>query len=121
MGTCPNTAAELQPKWYEKPFTTCYNNWDWIDPNSRLPPLNAEKNSITVSGFASGATMASQFNVAYSEFIKGAGLVAGGPYATSPHILAWEPELSTLTGIAIETAKYNANEGTIDNLGFLYN
>jgi hypothetical protein len=46
-----------------------------------LPALGADPNRTTVSGLSSGAYMAGQFQVAYSHLVKGAGLVAGGPYA----------------------------------------
>ncbi len=45
-----------------------------------LPALNLEPRSITVSGLSSGAFMAVQLQVAFSERIAGAGIVAGGPY-----------------------------------------
>lgn len=45
-----------------------------------LPALNLEPTSTTVSGLSSGAFMAVQLQVAYSERIAGAGIVAGGPY-----------------------------------------
>jgi poly(3-hydroxybutyrate) depolymerase len=36
--------------------------------------------SLTVSGLSSGAYMAVQFQVAHSQLVKGAGIIAGGPY-----------------------------------------
>ncbi|HVE08660.1 MAG TPA: poly(3-hydroxybutyrate) depolymerase [Paraburkholderia sp.] len=45
-----------------------------------LPALGADPAQTTVSGLSSGAFMASQFSVAYSASIAGAGIVAGGPY-----------------------------------------
>jgi hypothetical protein len=46
-----------------------------------LPALGADPSRITVSGLSSGAYMAGQFQVAYSQLVNGAALVAGGPYA----------------------------------------
>ena len=46
-----------------------------------LPKLNANIKETTVSGESSGAFMAVQMHFAYSEFIKGCGAFAGGPYA----------------------------------------
>jgi hypothetical protein len=46
-----------------------------------LPALAADLGRTTVSGLSAGAYMAGQFQVAHSETVKGAGLVAGGPYA----------------------------------------
>jgi poly(3-hydroxybutyrate) depolymerase len=47
-------------------------------PLAALRKLDAS--AITVSGISSGAFFAHQFHVAYSGLVKGAGLVAGGPY-----------------------------------------
>ena len=46
----------------------------------RLPALHADANATTVSGISSGGFMAVQFHVAHSASIKGAAIVAGGPY-----------------------------------------
>lgn len=45
-----------------------------------LPTLSADPGQTSVSGLSSGAFMAGQFQVAFSASIKGAGIVAGGPY-----------------------------------------
>src|SRR5919112_3925315 len=45
-----------------------------------------DRSSITVSGLSSGAFFAHQFHVAYSSLVKGAGIVAGGPYACAEQI-----------------------------------
>ena len=45
-----------------------------------LPRLAASTNDVTVSGISSGGYMAVQFQVAYSSLVRGAGIVAGGPY-----------------------------------------
>ena len=45
-----------------------------------LPRLAASTNDVTVSGISSGGYMAVQFQVAYSSVVRGAGIVAGGPY-----------------------------------------
>ena len=50
------------------------------DKDYPLPPMGADPNTITISGFSSGAFMSTNLNVIYSSFIKGAGLVSGGPY-----------------------------------------
>ena len=46
-----------------------------------LPKLGADLTATSVSGLSSGAYMAGQIEVAHSKDIKGAGIVAGGPYA----------------------------------------
>ncbi|MDR2924914.1 MAG: poly(3-hydroxybutyrate) depolymerase [Azoarcus sp.] len=45
-----------------------------------LPALSAEAGNVTVSGLSSGAFMAVQFHVAHSSKVRGAGVLAGGPY-----------------------------------------
>lgn len=45
-----------------------------------LPKLGAAKEEVTVSGLSSGGFMAVQFQIAHSRTVKGAGIVAGGPY-----------------------------------------
>lgn len=45
-----------------------------------LPALAADLRRVTVSGISSGAYLAHQLHVAYSDRIRGAGLVAGGPF-----------------------------------------
>jgi len=51
---------------------------------NRVEPLAAyqklDPSGVTVSGISSGAFFAHQFHIAYSGLVKGAGLVAGGPY-----------------------------------------
>ncbi|MBU3022537.1 PHB depolymerase family esterase [Aestuariibacter sp. A3R04] len=42
--------------------------------------LNLKTDSITVSGLSSGGYMANQFHLAYSDWVKGAGILAAGPY-----------------------------------------
>jgi poly(3-hydroxybutyrate) depolymerase len=45
-----------------------------------LPALNVDLRETSVSGLSSGGFMAVQFMVAHSEIVKGAGIVAAGPY-----------------------------------------
>jgi poly(3-hydroxybutyrate) depolymerase len=46
----------------------------------RLPALGAELAGTSVSGISSGGFMAVQFHVAHSRVVRGAGVIAGGPY-----------------------------------------
>src|SRR4051812_9587144 len=46
-----------------------------------LPNMNTTQ--VTVSGLSSGAYMAVQFEVAFSRTVRGAGVIAGGPYFCS--------------------------------------
>ena len=42
--------------------------------------MGAESDSITISGFSGGCTAAANMHTIFSDTIKGAGLIAGGPY-----------------------------------------
>jgi len=48
-----------------------------------LPALNIDIRETSISGLSSGAFAAVQFQLAYSSIVKGAGIVAGGPYLCS--------------------------------------
>ena len=50
------------------------------DAADQLPRLGANRDAVTVSGLSSGAYMAVQFQIAYSHLVRGAGVIAGGPY-----------------------------------------
>lgn len=45
-----------------------------------LPALGIDAARVTVSGISSGAYMAQQVHLALNEHVRGAGLIAGGPY-----------------------------------------
>lgn len=49
----------------------------------KLKSYNVDIRGTSVSGVSSGAYMAGQLHVAYSSYMVGAGLVAGGPYDCS--------------------------------------
>ncbi len=50
------------------------------EPVEALPKLNIDIRETSVSGLSSGGFMAVQFQVAHSAIVKGAGIVAAGPY-----------------------------------------
>jgi len=85
-----------------------------------LPSYNVDINQTSVSGLSSGAFMAVQFEVAYSSFLKGAGVVAGGPFycaqgsvstATGPCMAATG---STNVPTLVSTTNSWAGSGLID-------
>ncbi|PWR02825.1 hypothetical protein DKT77_09615 [Meridianimarinicoccus roseus] len=51
-----------------------------VAPAQDLPRLTLTPDAVGVSGLSSGAFMAVQMHVAFSQAIVGAGVVAGGPY-----------------------------------------
>lgn len=53
-----------------------------------LPILNLKLDETSVSGISSGAYMAGQFQFAHAEIVKGAAIIAGGPYGCSESVFA---------------------------------
>ncbi|MFN0217261.1 MAG: poly(3-hydroxybutyrate) depolymerase [Hyphomicrobium sp.] len=53
-----------------------------------LPDLGAALDQTSVSGISSGAYMAGQFEFAHAKIVKGAAIIAGGPYGCSESIFA---------------------------------
>jgi poly(3-hydroxybutyrate) depolymerase len=99
-----------------------------------LPSLNVKQNETTVSGLSSGAYMAVQFHVANSSFVKGAGVIAGGPYFCAQDDQTTATTVCSCTGLGtcqpgqaaqfvpslVQTTNANANQQAIDptsNLG----
>ena len=56
--------------------------------NPKLPALGADLQATSVSGLSAGAYMAGQFQIAHSNIVKGAGIVAGGPYGCAESAFA---------------------------------
>ena len=75
MGPCPSNRGVIQCL-----FSDSFNTWMWLDQQSVLPPLGGQADSITISGFSGGGSMASDMITIYSDTVKGAGLIASGPY-----------------------------------------
>lgn len=62
----------------------------------KLPKLNIDLKQTTTSGVSSGAYMATQFHIAYSDIVTGAAQVAGGPYGCADNIPGTPPGLVAL-------------------------
>ena len=79
-----------------------------------LPALGANPDTITFAGQSSGSYMTNQMQVIYSETIKGAGMMAGGPYMVGAiYNVTEEPEV-----LAAQTAAnitLNFEQGLIDD------
>ncbi len=71
-----------------------------------LRAYGADLRQTTVSGLSSGAYMAGQFAVAYSDLVAGVGLVAGGPYycAGYPGQRLFVPYLSNAMSVCMNPA-----------------
>ncbi len=53
-----------------------------------LPNVGARADQTTVSGLSGGAYMAGQFQMAHARIVRGAGIVAGGPYGCADSVHA---------------------------------
>jgi poly(3-hydroxybutyrate) depolymerase len=91
-----------------------------------LPSFSVDLAQTSVSGVSSGAFMAGQFHVAFSETVMGAGIVAGGPYGCAEGQLATALNrcMQTHSGPPdpahlLERAEEFAQEGAIDPLAGL--
>ena len=47
---------------------------------AKLPALGADPNTVTITGYSSGAMLAEILYLSYSDLFKGAGFIAGSPY-----------------------------------------
>jgi len=54
---------------------------------SSLPPLNADPDSVTFSGFSGGAFYSALVAVSNSDKVKGAGFFSGGAYGATIDVL----------------------------------
>ena len=52
-----------------------------------LPRLNILPGSLTVSGVSSGGYMATQYQVAYSQDVIGAGIIGAGPWLCAQGVI----------------------------------
>ena len=91
-----------------------------------LPSLDVDLGQTSVSGLSSGAYMAGQFHVAFSETLIGAGIVAGGPYGCAENQLAVALNrcMQTFLGTPdpsrlVDRARSLESQGEIDALGNL--
>jgi poly(3-hydroxybutyrate) depolymerase len=86
----------------------------------RLPRLPIDPAAVTVSGISSGGAMATQFHVAHSSLVRGAGLLAASPYRCAEgsvrealgRCMKGEPEIPVAQ--LIEQTRQLAQDGRID-------
>jgi hypothetical protein len=91
-----------------------------------LPALGADASQTSVSGLSSGAFMTVQLQVAYSATLKGAGVVAGGPYYCAQNNIAFtyicmgqSPLTPPNPSVMVGSAKAFAITSEIDSLSNL--
>jgi len=92
---------------------------------ARLPRLPIDPAAVTVSGISAGGYMAVQFHVAHSALVRGAGIVAAGPYLCAEgslrHALGrcMQGNEEIPTARLLETTSQLALDGAIDPIAGL--
>ena len=85
----------------------------WADyylfPETTLPALGGDPNTVTISGTCGGSNTGTQMHTAYSATFQGAGLWIGGPYGTDN----WDDQNYAQRGI--DLANGFAADGVIDD------
>jgi poly(3-hydroxybutyrate) depolymerase len=91
-----------------------------------LPSFNVDLAQTSVSGLSSGAYMAGQFQIAFSDTVIGAGIIAGGPYGCAEGHLATALNRCMQTHIGppdagrlLQRAEELAQQGAIDPIAGL--
>jgi poly(3-hydroxybutyrate) depolymerase len=92
-----------------------------------LPKLKLDASRTTVSGLSSGAYMATQVHMAFSDHIAGVAILAGGPYACAQGSLeialsrCMNPSADKLPDVSalVESARSRAESGAIAPLSGL--
>lgn len=59
-----------------------------LSPLLSATPLKLDLDKVTVSGLSSGGYMATQFHIAHSNWVSGAGIIAAGPYYCGQNSIA---------------------------------
>jgi hypothetical protein len=70
-----------------------------------------DRTAVTVSGLSSGGFFAHQFHVAFSSLVKGAGILAGGPYGCveaipNPWLPFWSVSLDRVSAAVVACTHY---------------
>ncbi len=94
------------------------------EPGYSGPNFNVDPGRVSASGISAGAYMAGQLHVAHSARIRGAGLIAGGPYGCAQNSLATALETCTKDGTPdvdelLAALGQAADAGAVDDLANL--
>lgn len=81
-----------------------------------LPALNVDIGRTTVSGISSGGFMAVQFQVVHSSVVRGAGIVAAGPYACARDGVVAATTRCSCTGEPLLPCAVNATSADVPAL-----
>lgn len=86
-----------------------------------LPKLNINPQEVSLTGLSSGGYMAVQYHAVYSSTVKGAGVIAAGPYHCAGDSPMVEDILRCVSGLpnvdaSVAKLKANAAAGLVDPL-----
>ncbi len=110
-------------------LSSIYNVALAATPAATLPAFKGDPTQTSVSGLSSGAYMAAQYQVAFSSTVKGAGIVAGGPYycagmlgySAAAICMGMVPFMPPNPGLLLAAAQNFASTAQIDPLSNLQN
>lgn len=85
-------------------------------PAQPLPKLNVDIKQTSISGISSGGFMSVQFQVAHSSIVKGAGIVAGGPFYCSQDDVLKATTACSCTGEPLLPCQVSATSAQIPAL-----
>ena len=85
-------------------------------PPQALPALNIDINETSVSGISSGGFMAVQLQVAHASIIKGAGVIAAGPYYCAQNSAVTATTECSCTGEPLLACNVTANSAAVPTL-----
>jgi len=81
-----------------------------------LQNFNIDISQTSVSGLSSGGFMAVQFSVAYSSIVKGAGIIAGGPYYCAQGDVDIATRKCSCTGSLFTSCEVAAGSTAVEHL-----
>jgi len=81
-----------------------------------LPALNVDIKQTSVSGISSGGFMSVQFQIAHSNIVRGAGIVAGGPYYCSQNDVVTATTKCSCTGEPIWRCEVTSTSANVPAL-----
>lgn len=86
------------------------------EPLQPLPALNIDIKETSVSGSSSGGFLSVQIQIAHSSIIKGAGIVAGGPYYCSQDNVVTATTRCSCTGAPLFGCKVTETSAAVPAL-----
>ena len=85
-------------------------------PPKPLPALNIDIKQTSVSGISSGGFMSVQFQIAHSAIVRGAGIVAAGPYNCAQNNVVTATTKCTCTGEPLLSCEVTSSSAEVPAL-----